>query len=202
MLVGDLKSLWLVFLKGGESLVTGHSENVRITTMGEKHHSNSLIKTEKHHTKHRLKLGSYVSIGIGCTFFLSGNHDWKRTTTYLNPFKESDTDGLLTNGDINIGHDVWIGEDVTVMSGISIGNGAVIAAGSIVSRDIEPYTIAGGIPCKPIKKRFDEKTIERLLKSEWWNLPEEELKQYSEFLFSRNVEDFLNKIETNNNSLI
>lgn len=196
MLIGDLQSQYIAWLQGKPSLVEGTTHNVRITHMGNKHHSDSTIHTESHHSHHKLRLGSFVSIASGCKFLLSGNHDWQRTTTYLNPFKEKDTEGLLTYGDIIIGSDVWIGMDVTVMSGVTIGHGAVIAAGSIVTKNVEPYTIVGGIPCKPIKKRFDDKTIERLLKSEWWNLPEDVLKQYSEILFSRNVEDFLNKIET------
>ena len=69
---------------------------------------------------------------------------------------------------IRIGHDVWIGADVTLKPGISIGTGAVTAAGSVVVKDVPPYTIVGGNPAKPIKARFEDKLIERLLRSEWW----------------------------------
>lgn len=54
------------------------------------------------------------------------------------------------------------------MSGITIGDGAVIAAGSVVTKDVEPYSIVGGVPAKIIKKRFDDKVIEKLLKLKWW----------------------------------
>ena len=67
-----------------------------------------------------------------------------------------------------IGNDVWIGAEAIIMSGINIGDGAVIAAGSVVTKDVEPYTIVGGCPARIIKKRFDEKTIEKLLKIQWW----------------------------------
>ncbi|MDH2054168.1 CatB-related O-acetyltransferase [Achromobacter marplatensis] len=70
---------------------------------------------------------------------------------------------------ITIGHDVWIGANVTLKPGIRIGSGAVIAAGSIVVKDVPPYMIVGGNPAKPIKPRFDDKLVERLLQSEWWN---------------------------------
>jgi acetyltransferase-like isoleucine patch superfamily enzyme len=56
-------------------------------------------------------------------------------------------------GDIVIGNDVWLGSNVVVTAGVTIGDGAVIAAGSVVTKDIPPYTIAGGIPAKPLKKR-------------------------------------------------
>ncbi|MCR5688349.1 MAG: CatB-related O-acetyltransferase [Lachnospiraceae bacterium] len=67
-----------------------------------------------------------------------------------------------------IGNDVWIGHGVTVVNGVSIGDGAIIAAGSVITRDVEPYSIVGGNPAKLIRYRFDEKTIERLLKLRWW----------------------------------
>lgn len=54
---------------------------------------------------------------------------------------------------INIGNDVWIGTNVIILDGVSIGNGAIIAAGAVVTKDVESYTIVGGIPAKFIKNR-------------------------------------------------
>ena len=48
-------------------------------------------------------------------------------------------------------NDVWIGSGVIVMQGVTIGEGAVIGAGSVVTKDIPPYSIAVGNPCKVIK---------------------------------------------------
>lgn len=194
MLIGDLKGQFESYFANQFSLVEAESTQVRITVMGPKHHSNPTIHTEQHHIDLKLKLGSYISIASGCKFYLSGNHDWKRTTTYLNPFKEKDTEGLLTNGGITIESDVWLGDGVRVMSGVTIGVGAVIASGSIVTKDVEPYSIVGGSPAKLIKKRFDDNTIERLLKSEWWKLPIEEIEKRSDLLFSRNINEFLDSL--------
>jgi acetyltransferase-like isoleucine patch superfamily enzyme len=54
-----------------------------------------------------------------------------------------------------IGIDVWIGRNVTIMRGVNIGNCSIIAAGSVVTKDVEPFSIIGGIPGKLIKKRFE-----------------------------------------------
>lgn len=68
-----------------------------------------------------------------------------------------------------IGNDVWIGRNVMIMDGIRIGDGAIIAAGSVVTKDVEGYTIVGGVPAKFIKKRFSENTIQFLTNFKWWH---------------------------------
>jgi virginiamycin A acetyltransferase len=78
-------------------------------------------------------------------------------------------------GDIVVGNDVWIGYEAVILSGVKIGNGAIIGTRAVVTKDVPPYTIVGGIPARPIKKRFDEETIEALQKIEWWNWPFEKI---------------------------
>ena len=76
-----------------------------------------------------------------------------------------------------IGNDVWIGSNVIIMSGVRIGDGAVIAAGAIVTKNVEPYSIVGGVPAKTIRRRFEENQIEYLRKIEWWNRSEDWIKK-------------------------
>lgn len=75
-----------------------------------------------------------------------------------------------------IGNDVWIGDGAYVKAGVSIGHGSVIGMGSVVTKDVPPYSIVAGNPARLIRMRFDNKIIEALLKIQWWNLPDSELK--------------------------
>lgn len=54
---------------------------------------------------------------------------------------------------VKIGNDVWIGTHVCINQGVTIGDGSVIGAGSVVTRDIPPYSIAVGSPCRVIGRR-------------------------------------------------
>lgn len=77
---------------------------------------------------------------------------------------------------VTIGHDVWIGHSAVIMPGVSIGNGAVVGAGSIVTKDVPAYTIVAGVPARPIRRRFDEATAERLVALAWWDWSHDKLR--------------------------
>jgi acetyltransferase-like isoleucine patch superfamily enzyme len=53
--------------------------------------------------------------------------------------------------------DVWISYGTTILSGVKIAEGSIIAAGSVVTKDVEPYSIYGGVPAIKMKDRFDKK---------------------------------------------
>ena len=121
----------------------------------------------------KLKIGKFCSIACGAKFlFTSANHTLKSLSTYPFPifFEEWGLDGKDicdawdNKGDIVIGNDVWIGFEAVILSGVTIGDGAVIGSRAVVTKDVEPYTIVGGVPAKAIRKRFDEQTIEKLEK--------------------------------------
>lgn len=78
-------------------------------------------------------------------------------------------------GNTVVGNDVWIGQNVTVLPGVHIGDGAIVAANSVVSRDIPPYVIAGGNPCRVIRPRFDPDLTAYLLDLKWWDWPPEKI---------------------------
>jgi phosphonate metabolism protein (transferase hexapeptide repeat family) len=68
-----------------------------------------------------------------------------------------------------IGHDVWIGHGAIIMPGVSIGTGAVIGSGAVVTHDIPDYTIAVGVSARPLRLRFSEEIVAKLLQIAWWD---------------------------------
>ena len=61
-----------------------------------------------------------------------------------------------TGGEIIVEDDVWLGANVVVTGGVRIGRGAVVAAGAVVTKDVEPYTVVGGVPAQFIKNRAQQ----------------------------------------------
>ena len=134
--------------------------------------------------KDRLIIGKFCSIACGAKFlFNSANHKMASLSTYTFPLffeewgleKENVAQAWDQKGDIIIGNDVWIGYEAVILSGVTIGDGAVIGCRAVVTKDVPPYTILGGVPAKPIRKRFDEETIKELQKIKWWDWPEEKI---------------------------
>ena len=138
---------------------------------------------EEHVTHHyeflgdRLIIGKFCAIARGIEFVMNGaNHRMGSVTTYpfnimghgWEQFAPALSD-LPFKGDTVVGNDVWIGQNVTVMPGVNIGDGAIIAANSVVASDVPPYCVAGGDPCRVIRRRFDDELTEYLLALRWWD---------------------------------
>lgn len=85
---------------------------------------------------------------------------------------------------IFIGNDVWIGAYAVILPGVTIGDGAVIAAGAVVTKDVEDYSIVGGVPAKHIKYRFSKNVIEELKEIQWWNWEREKIEENVEWFYS------------------
>lgn len=144
-----------------------------------------------------LKIGRFCSIASDVTIILGNEHrpDWVTTYPFnriLDEFNEL-KGHPATKGNVTIGNDVWIGYHVLILSGVTIGDGAVVGAGSVVTKDIEPYAIVAGNPAKLIRKRFDEKTINMLLKIQWWNWSLQRIKENVPLMLSKNIEKFIEK---------
>ncbi len=145
-----------------------------------------------------LSIGSFSSVASNVQIFLGGHHraDWVTTFPFPAFLPDSDIqDYGGTNGDVIIGSDVWICANVTILSGITVGHGAILANGAVITKDVAPYSIVGGNPATFIKYRFDENTRQRLLATQWWDLPENTITQNIPKLCSTDINTFLEIIE-------
>jgi chloramphenicol O-acetyltransferase type B len=145
---------------------------------------------------HKVIVGNYTSIAAEVIFLLGGEHhpEWVSTFPFRIRYGLSGMceDGQPTSrGPITLGNDVWLGRGVTVLSGVTIGDGAVVGARSLVVKDVEPYTVVGGVPARVIRKRFDAHHIEALLTIRWWDWPEEEILGIVDILCGEDVDALL-----------
>ena len=147
--------------------------------------------------RERLVIGKFCSIACGAKFlFNSANHTLRSLSTYIFPvlFEEWGLDVARireawdNRGDIVIGNDVWIGYDAVVLAGVTVGDGAIIAARAVVTKDVPPYTIVGGVPARPIRRRFSDSEIDQLLELKWWDWPEEKIARSIDVIQSGDLE--------------
>lgn len=133
-----------------------------------------------------LTIGDFCSMASGTVFILCRDHPIHHFSTF--PFKvlclKNEKVEAISKGNIVIGNDVWIGYNCTIMSGVTIGQGAIIAAGSVVTKDIPPYAIAGGVPARVIKYRFNKEIIDKLLKVDYKKIDKQFVKNHIDDLYS------------------
>lgn len=187
--------------KFGNHVFLGENVSLINSTIGDFSYvnRNSIIKNTS--------IGKFCSIGPNVQIIL-GKHPSTFVSShpmfYANnkPFKTfSDKTYFKEYDSAEIGHDVWIGEGVLIPGGIRIGNGAIITARSVVTKDVEPYSIVGGVPAKHIKYRFEDEIVKTINDSEWWNWNVEHLKE--KFKLFHNPSDFIDDLKfRNENNLI
>jgi len=144
------------------------------------------------------KIGRFCSIGpnLVCGYGIHPTDGLSTSPAFYSTMKQngmtfSSENKIEERKPIKIGNDVFIGMNVSILDGVTIGDGAVIAAGAVVNKDVEPYSIVGGVPAKHIKYRFSKEQINSLLKIQWWNFDNERLQQVEKNFF--NIDKFINE---------
>lgn len=194
---GDKETIYLKHVITNPNITVGdftmYNDFVNNPTLFEK--NNVLYHYPINHDK--LQIGKFCSIACGAKFlFNSANHTLSSLSTYPFPLffeewgleKKDVTKAWDNKGDIVIGNDVWIGYEAVILAGVTIGDGAIIGTRAVVTKDVPPYTIVGGVPAKPIKRRFPEETISVLLEIQWWNWSEERIARNIGAIQSGNIE--------------
>ncbi len=140
------------------------------------------------------EIGNFCSIGHYSKIGLA-HHDLKKLSTSPIFLEKINATGSTWNNHtthypykkVIIENDVWIGSRALLIGGIKISNGAVIAAGSIVTKDVPPYAVVAGVPARIVKYRFKKSLINNLLSIQWWNLPEQLLRENLELFNNENL---------------
>ena len=149
------------------------------------------INVINHSNSYKLKIGNFCSIAPEVFFIVCGDHRTDCVSTY--PFKVAYCNyefEAQSKGDIVIEDDVWIGFRATILSGVKIGRGAIVTAGAVVTKNVEPYTVVGGVPAKKIRQRFSASQIEILNKIDFSTIKESTIRDNIE-LFYKKVDDDL-----------
>jgi len=118
------------FFKLGENSTIGELNNIRVS-------------------------GGNITIGKNCLIsqyvsLIASNHSIKKDLLInIQPW-DKNKQGII------IDDDVWIGANSVILPGVKINTGAVITAGSVVTKDVEEYSVVGGVPAKIIKYRTND----------------------------------------------
>ena len=133
-------------------------------------------------------IGNYCSFGPDIKIF-NANHgiEWGSTHPFLyNTSLGVVNKEMVKRTQLEVGHDVWIGSNVIILPSVKkIGNGAIIGAGSIVTKDIEPYSVNVGNPCKLIKYRYENKFIEVLESKNIYNYSKKDFIKNTKFMYDK-----------------
>jgi acetyltransferase-like isoleucine patch superfamily enzyme len=92
-----------------------------------------------------VEIGDHCMLANGC-FVSDASH------RYDDPEKPVTWQGFESKGPTRIGENCWLGANVVVASGVSIGQRCVIGANSVVTKDVEPFTVAAGVPARAVRK--------------------------------------------------
>jgi phosphonate metabolism protein (transferase hexapeptide repeat family) len=94
-----------------------------------------------------------------------------------------------------LGADCWIGNGAIVKPEVTVGIGAIVASGAVVTRDVGPFQIVAGCPATPLRARFPQPVIDRLLALAWWNWDHARLRAALDDFRSLPAEAFLDRYE-------
>jgi len=190
-----------------DNIYIGTGCQIKNSTIGRRSYTNNYVAIQNAEIGRFVSIGSDVTIGVGAhpTSMVSTHPAFYSNNKIFNTYAKETV--YIEFGKCIIGNDVWIGSKSTILNNIKIGDGAIIGYGAVVTKDIEPYSIVGGIPAKLIKYRFSPSIISRLLEIEWWKFNDDILvNNYNKFQdissfidFYDSNKDYLESLRTSHN---
>lgn len=116
-----------------------------------------------------IEIGKNVSWNAGCYLDAKGGiklGDYSMLTEYVKIFTHSHSEGdhmIREYKGVEIGDYAKVYTAATILPGVKLGTGAIVATGAIVTKSVDDFTLVGGIPAKPMRKRnFDGKDLKEM----------------------------------------
>ena len=143
-----------VTILGFDNIEIGKNVNIMKNSYIYAHDNGSLIIGDSFSMNSNVQLGAAYgriviknncSIGPNCVLRAS-NHNFDNPEI---PFNQQGH----TYGEIILEEDVWVASNSVITANTTIGKSSIIGAGSVVTKDVEAYSVMGGVPAKLIRKR-------------------------------------------------
>ncbi len=116
-----------------------------------------------------IEIGENVSWNAGCYLDAKGGiklGNFAMLTEYVKIFTHSHSEADHMQREykpVEIGDYAKVYTAATILPGVTLGTGAIVATGAIVTKSVDDFTLVGGIPAKPMRKRkFDGKDLSEM----------------------------------------
>jgi phosphonate metabolism protein (transferase hexapeptide repeat family) len=128
-------------------------------------------------------------------FTHAAQHHFLYRSSYYWPDTPDDPDFFAARAArrTTLGADCWIGHGAIIKPEVTIGPGAIVAAGAVVTKDVPPFMIVVGCPATPLRPRFSQAVIDRLLALAWWDWDHARLRAALHDFRTMKAEAFLEK---------
>lgn len=107
-----------------------------------------------------LTIGEHVVVGDHATLYCLGNVSIGDNTTISQgahlcggSHDCSVAEFPLIKADVTVGSQCWVAAEAFVGPNVTVGDGAVLGARAAAFKDLEPWTIYGGNPARPLRYR-------------------------------------------------
>lgn len=164
--MGNLKhkiinALLLCMNGGGNNIPSRHFRMTVYRLLGATIGKSVIFRKTELLEPQKLVIGNHCSVGWHCLLDARGGisiadnvniSSYVKIITAGHDVKSESFEGTSTP--VIIEKNVWLATGCTILEGVRVGEGAVVACGAVVIKDVEPYTVVGGVPAKKISDRI------------------------------------------------